>query len=429
MAKPSFSKGHIIIIVVLMLVIIPLCPKDGRCGEYHSVTFPKEGAIGNSSQETAPGMGIEPGVLEFGLIPHDGQVSKRLEITNRGGGVLKWRGRVLKDASSGMTDSRIISFYNGEVKGSGHYRVMVTFTDLITLMGSWGEDRGYPVGVKGCVMKLTVYGSGAKLLFWKDSDGGKFSVFLNGHFIREVDSRSEVKERDEVLICDNVHYSPLNIEIIPKEGKIFLEGVVVQGVHVQHVPPGSMNILPDEGITTREVDFVTVTLDTGKIKPGVFRGNVLFESNGGNLVVEVYGEVVDKKVGLIAVYRYFNGSDYLYTTGSQDDERLIWAGNFVKEGVAFYLFPLETPGTKPLLRFTVDGGKYCYSAEGSEQFRFNIRSAQSLGNIGVTRLPHTKPLYRWFNAQTGSCFLTTAQHGEGVQKKGYRFDRIVGYVR
>ncbi|MCX7817405.1 MAG: hypothetical protein N2317_07850 [Syntrophales bacterium] len=381
--------------------------------------------------EAEPEIGVEPRVLDFGLIPNDAQVSRRFEITNRGGGILKWHGRVLKDKSVAMPDSRIISLYNSEVKGSGSYRVSSSLADHITLLGGWGEVGGYPVGVKGCVMKLNISGNGAKLLFWKDSEGGKFAVSLNGHFVGEINTISEVKERGEVVICDNVQYGPLIIEIIPKEGKNILEGVVVKGVHVQSVHSGSMFILPDEGVTTREVDFVTVTLDARKMKPGIFRGEILFESNGGDFLMEVYGEVVDKRAQLVAVYRYFNGSDYLYTIGTHEEEKLIRAGNFAKEGVAFFLFPAEIPGTKTLYRFATEWGGYCYSADltGSERIRVNLRSAYPMGNIGVTKLPHTKPLYRWLHAKTGSCFLTTAPHGENIQKKGYRFDRIVGYVR
>jgi hypothetical protein len=49
-------------------------------------------------------------------------------------------------------------------------------------------------------------------------------------------------------------------------------------------------------------------------------------------------------------------------------------------------------------------------------------------NIATIRLPATRELYRWFNPATGHYFFTNDAGGEGVGRKGYQFEGIVGFV-
>ena len=46
--------------------------------------------------------------------------------------------------------------------------------------------------------------------------------------------------------------------------------------------------------------------------PGYYVDNIVFNSNGGEGIVEVFVEVVpDKQFKVIDIYRYYNGTDYL----------------------------------------------------------------------------------------------------------------------
>jgi len=53
----------------------------------------------------------------------------------------------------------------------------------------------------------------------------------------------------------------------------------------------------------------------------------------------------------------------------------------------------------------------------------------AIGNIATSRLTHTRELYRWYNPSSKHYFYTVDPKGEGIQKKGYQYDGIAGYVR
>ena len=53
----------------------------------------------------------------------------------------------------------------------------------------------------------------------------------------------------------------------------------------------------------------------------------------------------------------------------------------------------------------------------------------TIGNIATSRLTATRELYRWYHPSRRQYFFTVDPKGEGIQKKGYQFDGIAGYVR
>jgi len=100
-------------------------------------------------------------------------------------------------------------------------------------------------------------------------------------------------------------------------------------------------------------------------------------------------------------------------------------------GIAFRLFSPGTPGTTDFFRwFNPSKGDhfYSYDPKGGKPLPGYLFEG-SIGNIGTSRLTGTRELYRWFNPTTNGHFYTTEQGGEGITKKGYRFDGIAGFVR
>jgi hypothetical protein len=53
----------------------------------------------------------------------------------------------------------------------------------------------------------------------------------------------------------------------------------------------------------------------------------------------------------------------------------------------------------------------------------------TIGNIATSRLTFTRELYRWYHPSKRHYFYTVDSNGEGIQKRGYQFDGIAGYVR
>ena len=47
----------------------------------------------------------------------------------------------------------------------------------------------------------------------------------------------------------------------------------------------------------------------------------------------------------VDIYRYYNGTDYLFTANPQSETKRLIQNNYVKEGIAFRLFNPDTPGT------------------------------------------------------------------------------------
>ncbi|MCX7950253.1 MAG: hypothetical protein N2509_09105, partial [Treponemataceae bacterium] len=296
----------------------------------------------------------------------------------------------------------------------------------------WSELDGYPVGAAQGLFKFHATGTGLRIHYRKDTDGGIFVVYLNNKMIAEVDTAGEERERAVYTVDEQLPAGPLNIQVLVKKDVVFFEGIQLLGRPALHGPKGWLSILPDGGVTTREIDYVMVTVNTKNMAPAVYREVVEFASNGGNHLLEVFVEVTSSGLSRwIDVFRYTNGRDYLYTSNPQADEGRITAGNYRKEGIAFRLFPPATPGTQEFLRwYAWDTGRHFYTYDKTEAARAlpGSRLDGPLGNIATTRLPQTKELYRWRHERWGHYFYTTEAGGGGLEKKGYRFEGIVGYV-
>ena len=211
-----------------------------------------------------------------------------------------------------------------------------------------------------------------------------------------------------------------------------LEGLRVFGKPIQKGPRGWISVFPDSGFTTRETDYINVALNTRQLTPGIYGEHVFFLTNGGEADVEVFLEVAAETTPrFLDVHRYLAGFDYLYTTNPQAEATRLQVKGYRHTGIAFRLFAPGTPGTTDFFRwFNPSKGDhfYSYDPKGGKPLPGYLFEG-SIGNIGTSRLTGTRELYRWFNPTTKGHFYTTDQGGEGITKKGYRFDGIAGFVR
>ncbi|MDD5168132.1 MAG: hypothetical protein PHN75_04880 [Syntrophales bacterium] len=326
-----------------------------------------------------------------------------------------------------------MSLINEETKNNGVYKANPVYHDMLEISGRWLESDGAPVLTLRSVMKFHFSGTGIRIFFWKDTAPGRYSVYLDQNFMMEVDIQAVQKERADLLVAENIPMGQHTMTIVGKEGRAVFEGFMVYGKGWNKGPAGWISLIPISGVTTREVDYVTVNVNTQKLSPGVFGDVLKFTSNGGEALVPVFIEVtLNNAPKLIDVFRYSSGKDYLFTTNVQDDEQMITSRLYKKDGVAFRLFPPGTPGTVEFFGwYSPVRGSHYYSPNKSDGGKIGIDYILqgSIGQIATSRIRQTRELYRWFDPSTGFYFYTTDRKGNGIEKKGYRFDGIAGYVR
>jgi hypothetical protein len=326
---------------------------------------------------------------------------------------------------------RYVSFKNG-ISGTGADSSSGPIREGIELSGNWEEDGGYPSGQgEQNVLRYRFTGTGISLYFWKSPDGGLFSVFFDEQFVSLVNGYAERRERAEALITEEQIEGPHHLAIVNGAGRVTLEGVRVFGTAIHKGPRGWISVFPDSGFTTRETDYINVAVNTHRLTPGIYGDHVFFASNGGEADVEVFLEAAPETTPqFLEVHRYLAGSDYLYTTNPKAEASRLQLKRYQHIGIAFRLFPSGTPGTTDFFRwFNPSKGDhyYSYNPKGDKPLPGYLFEG-SIGNIATSRLTGTKELYRWFHPAKGGHFYTTDQAGEGIAKKGYRFDGIAGFV-
>jgi hypothetical protein len=385
---------------------------------------------------SVPLLEVEPLRMDFGTIRPGEQITKSIRLTNRGRESLKWKAGVA--GARGMPSTalppvgRYVSFWN-EVAGTSVYSISGQLREGLELSGTWAEEGGYPSGQgEQNVLRYRFTGTGISLYFWKSPDGGPVSVFLDEQFVSLVDGYAERRERGEVLIIEGQLEGPHLLTIVNGTGKVTLEGVRVFGKPIQKGPREWISVFPDSGFTSRETDYINVAINTRQLLPGIYGDHIFFTSNGEDADVEVFLEVAAETTPrFLDVHRYLAGSDYLYTTNPQAEASRLQLKGYQHMGIAFRLFAPGTPGTTDFFRWfnpSIGDHYYSYDSKGDKPLLGYLFEG-AIGNIAPSRLTGTRELYRWFNPAKGGHFYTTDQAGEGLAKKGYRFDGIAGFVR
>lgn len=382
---------------------------------------------------------VEPLRIDFGAVRPGEQITRRVQVTNRGKEPLKWKAGL--PAKKGRTETelvtkgRYVSFLNEAAAGAGSYPAVGQLREGLELAGPWAEEGGYPVSQISqsdrSILRYRFTGTGISLFIKKTPDGGPFTVLIDEQFVSLLDGFSDRRERVEILITDDQPEVSHSLAIVNGGGRVVVEGVRIFGKSVLKGPPGWINIFPNSGMTTRETDYVNIVLNANRLTPGVYGEKIFFTSNGGEADVEVFLEVAAMtQTQFLDVHRYLAGSDYIFTTTPQAEaSRLQGYRNL---GIAFRLFSPGTPGTTDFFRwFNPVKGDHFYSSDPSVGGKppAGYLFEGSIGNIATFRLAGTRELYRWYHPGKGYHFYTTDQGGEGLGKKGYRFDGIAGFVR
>ncbi len=385
---------------------------------------------------TEPQLDLEPLRMDFGTIRPGEQITKRILLKNKGREPLTWKTGVAGGKGMPSTAQPLVGQYvsfRSETAGAVAYPLSGLQQEGLELSGNWEDEGGYPSGQgEQNVLRYRFSGMGINLYFWKSPDGGPFSVYLDEQFVTLVDGHAERRERGEALVFEGQIEGPHLLTIVNGAGKLTLEGVRILGKSIQKGPRGWITLFPDSGFTTRETDFINVAINARQLAPGIYGDHVFFASNGGEADVEVFLEVAAETTPrFLNVHRYLTGSDYLYTTNPQAEASRLRLKGYRLDGIVFRLFAPGTPGTTDFFRwFNPSKGDHYYSHDpkgGKPLPGYLFEGA--IGNIATSRLTGTRELYLWFNPAKGGHFYTTEQAGEGLAKKGYRFEGIVGFVR
>ncbi len=381
---------------------------------------------------------VEPIRIDLGAVRPGEQISRRVHVTNRGKEPLKWRAGL--PGAKGMPATglkplgKYVSLLNEGARGTGSYPGAPQIKEGLELSGPWTEEGGYPATQADLsALRYRFTGTGVSLLIRKSPEGAPLSVYLDEQFVTLIDGYAERRERVEILIAEDQPDAPHLLAIASEGGRVVLEGIRIFGKPLLKGPRGWISVSPDSGMTTRETDYVNISLNTSQLAPGLYGEYVFFTSNGGDTAVEVFLEAgAETQPRVLDVYRYVVGTDYLYTTNPQAESARLQVKGYRSLGIAFRLFSPGTPGTTDFFRwFNPTKGDHFYSSDpagGGKPLQGYLFEG-SIGNIATSRLTGTRELYRWHNPATGGHFYTTNQAGEGMGAKGYRFDGISGFVR
>lgn len=389
--------------------------------------------------QKTPLINLNPLRLDLGSIQPGKTISKKILLTNIGKDTLTWSvsvpGNDGKQAPVDIKQGRYISLFSGEAKESGAYTVPDHLKDMFDLAGKWITANGYPACSEGDnEVKIRFSGTGIILYLLNYPEEGHLSLTLNKRSFDKIELLETLQESTgELIVAKDLDYDNHVLSITGKDCRLMLEGVKILGQDVAFFPDKNLRIFPISGATTRQTNYLTVSLNTAQMTPGYYVGDIAFKTNGGDARVEVFAEIMaDASPKYVDIYRYSNGEDYMYVADVQSEMQRIIQNNYVKEGIAFRLFTAEYPGTIKFYRWYNPKRKSHYyhhdQSGGGKDLRGYVFEG-SIGNIATSRLTNTRELYRWYNTRTGRYFYSTDMQGGKINRKIYRFEGIAGYVR
>jgi len=260
---------------------------------------------------------------------------------------------------------------------------------------------------------------------------GDIKASVDSRGFMQWSAAADEKGRKDIRVVEGLTEGPHTLTLFAAGGPVAIEGLRVYSRNTKPGPAGWLKVSPDVGTTTREIDFVTIRVQTAGMAPGLYSDSVLFRSGEDEAAVEVSLAVSSESTAkIIPVYRYMKGSDQ-FLTGNPAAEGAGLMKGYRQEGLAFRLFSHGTPGTTEFYRwFNAEKGSHYYAIDQDKKPPpAGYVRERPIGNIATVRLAGSRELYRWYNPKTRFWYFTTDSSGEGFTKKGFRFDGTAGYVK
>jgi len=379
---------------------------------------------------------VNPPRLDFGTIKLGDSVTRRVRLTNKSQDMIKWKVKVdvTKGIAPGISLPRYISFLNDDAVGKGIYTIPPRLEKTLQLWGAWREYQGYPAISGKCILKMEFWGNAVSLFVRRVNSAGQFSIYMDNSLIKsyEVSNSVEDDEFYEIPVSDGLLEANHVLTLVLNGSGVVIEGLRIKRQDVLEGKRNWLTIFPESGFTLKETDYININVNPVQTNPGIYSNLIHITSNNGNIDVPMSYEIVqDLPAKNIDIFRYNQGSYYLYISDLPSEEWRLTSKGFVKQGLAFSLFQPGTLGTVPFHRWynpRIINQFYSYDIKKGNSLLGYIYEG-SVGNIATTRLKDTRELYRWFNPKTRQHFFTLDPKGEGIGKKGYVFDGIAGYVK
>jgi hypothetical protein len=423
-----------------------VCKKSLKAGQYRkAIPLTSIGGQKNifvdfriQAQQEIPSIYLNPQRLDLGVQLSGKTLSKKIELTNKSRDKLQWS--ILmpeanpKESNRELLKERYFSFQNEELPEPGKYVIPEHLKEAMELSGKWTEKNGYPLN-KGNVgaMKFRFQGTGISVFLQSHTEDGRCSIYLDEVLLNLPDELSGQWEKKELLIAEGLPDGPHTMTLLIRSGNLELEGVKVFGREMMRGPRGWITAFPNSGTTLSEIDYINVKVDTSYLAPGTYGDQIIFKTNVGDEVAEVFVNVLsDTGHKVIDVFLYTKDFDYLFTADPQAEARRLFQNGYIKEGIAFRLFSPQTPGTMSFYRWYHPVKKdhfYHYDRTGGGKKLDGYVYEGTIGNIATSRMTNTRELYRWFHPSTGRHYYSTDPKAATGIRRGYRFDGIAGYVR
>lgn len=446
--KSENGKGnHVVQLQLESANKVVVCQKEFSTGTYRqSIQLNLEDHIKtvfmdfqiSPHEAISPRINIEPLRMDFGIIKAGEKAVRRVKLSNNGKTLLKWSASVAKprsnDQESQEQQGRYQSFFHDEKNNSQHHMDDIQHKSDTPLSGNYILLNGYPHLSEGTqTIRYQFSGENIKLFFYHDSNEGNLQFYIDDVLTYDYYFLLIKKEISGTLAVKDLPEGSHILTLVPVNGQFIIEGVQLFDREVIKEGTTWITIFPDSGTTLTEHDYINIQVNTQTLKQGFYDENILFKSSGGEVEAEFSMEVIAPETSKIKdVYRYLRKYDYLYTTDPAEDLKSSKLKGYIKEGIAFRLFPPGAPGTTEFYRwFNPQKGDHYYSYNMNlDRKRFvGYIFEGKIGNIATSRLTGTKPLYRWYHPKTGCHFYTTKEDGEKISPKGYTFEGIAGYVK
>lgn len=134
----------------------------------------------------------------------------------------------------------------------------------------------------------------------------------------------------------------------------------------------------------------------------------------------------------VDVYRLYGPrtGEHRFTDDPGERDGYVRSGAYQYQGVAFRLLPFEGPDLAPLYRLVTPNGSTALGTMTVPGF-VDPRGPvdKTLGLLSIKPQPGWLALYEWYHPRAGLWFYTTDPRGETAAAIGYRYQRVVGYVR
>lgn len=392
-----------------------------------------------SAEKSRPVLRLEPRVLILGMLEPEKVYMPKISVRNEGKSMLSWNAEV-QGRRAFFHDMRLprgmfMSLYNEKTGDDQFYTPPEQAAEVVSFSGWWRGRGGYPERfARNDSLTYSFEGTGVAVSFFTSPGAGSFRVSINDAYAGEIDCDGPSEERKEVMIAGDLEPGPQVLTLTAaQEGPFRLEGFRVYGTDVKRATGNWIRLSPSRGVTRTSPDFVSLIINPAELEAGLYRENILFDSDGGREVVELFFEVKEARTAaLIPIYLYRRGDDRLYRPESLTLPDELVRG-YRKEEVAFTLFSAGTPGTAEFYAWhDPRRNSWFYSTDrtgdGREAAGYVFQG--SIGNIALVPIRETRELYRLYNPETRRYLYTTTLREESEKRRrGYRYDGIAGYVR